>query len=80
MTQDLTTTSFIERGTPEWDRMWAELAKHPLNTGLDKPTEAEFECEYWEYMGPGVQGGHCFRHRCHPKTWKREYVIVPEEN
>jgi hypothetical protein len=67
----------LTRGTPEWDAAWAELARDPWNAALPDPTVAhDVETgERWQYMGPG-DGGHVFRHRCHPRTGARIYVTV----
>jgi hypothetical protein len=60
--------------------MWTALAAHPLNAGLDEPTEAyepqSGEC--WQYMDTTADGLHEFRHRRHPRTLEREYVRIPE--
>lgn len=42
---------FVESGSPEWDHMWAVLAKHPSNRALPEPTVAEHFEEIWQYMG-----------------------------
>lgn len=68
----------VDRDFREFDRMWEELAKDPLNIGLAVPAEAyNEECnEAWQYMGTVLQQGgrwvHQFRHRCHPITQQRE--------
>ena len=66
----------LERGTPAWDGAWRGLAEHPLNAGLTRPCTAYYKGECWQYMGTGVKG-HCFRHRFHPNTMKREVVWIP---
>lgn len=69
----------VEPGGEEWETMWAALGVHPLNEGLTDPKEAEHEGEVWQYMGMGWRDGaqrHCFRHRLHPKTGRREYVYL----
>jgi len=63
----------------EWDRAW-DLAV----PGKDK-SEYNPDCwESWQYMGSDIRNGgwtHTFRHRCHPKTNKREYRgIAATEN
>lgn len=68
---------FIKREQPEWNYMWNLMAKHRLNEGLEEPTVAHFNYEGWQYMDTSVYDGqlaHCFRHRCHPKTQRREYL------
>lgn len=74
----LTSSRFIQRGTPAWDQMWALLADHPVNEGLADPSVAEHapSGECWQYMGPGSGMTQHFRHRCHPKTGKREVVAL----
>lgn len=71
----------------EWHYMWAMLGIHPINNGLkgkpmskNDPTVAYNKGEAWEYTVTGIQEGrmtHCFRHRNHPKTNQREYVLIP---
>ena len=68
--------SYLRPGTAAWDATWAALARLALNRGLDEPAVAECRGEVWEYMGPGERG-HCFRHRFHPATGRRESVVVP---
>jgi len=72
---------FIERDTPEWDFMWAELAKHEYNKDNEQPTVCEFCGETWQYMDTAIydkQWQHCFRHRMHPKfDGKRCYLQFP---
>lgn len=70
----------VKRDTPEWDYMWQELAKHPINKGIKEPTVSYNDGELWEYMGSYVfdkkNSIHEFRHRCHPKTEEREYIKI----
>lgn len=61
--------------TPEWECMWEELAKHPLNAGQEEPTECLNHGEVWQYMGSDGRG-HSFRHRYHPVGNERVSVIV----
>ncbi len=71
----------------EWHYMWLMLGLDPLNIGLKgkpmtkkDPTVAFHKGEAWEYTVTGSQNGkmeHCFRHRNHPKTNQREYVLIP---
>lgn len=77
---------WVERDDPEWDRMWQKLGEHPLNAGYEQPTVCEKFGECWQYMGTEmVEGGenerweHCFRHRCHPRTSKRQYLWVEDQ-
>jgi hypothetical protein len=68
----------VEEGSAEWDRMWAALGALELNRDLPEPTVCMEEGwgEAWQYMGTARINGrsvHEFRHRCHPKTGKREY-------
>ena len=59
------------------EHAWEKLADCPLNAELPegKRTTASHNGEVWQYMGTDERG-HCFRHRCHPTTNKREYVFV----
>ena len=69
----------VEPGSKEWEAMWEALGAHQLNMGLVDPKEAEKDGEVWQYMGTGWRDGerrHCFRHRLHPRTGKREYVYL----
>ncbi len=71
---------FIKPEHPEWEYMWALVAQHPLNEGVEEPTVADFSYECWQYMDTSLYGGelkHCFRHRCHPNTHCREYLHLP---
>ncbi len=64
----------VQRNTDEWDKMWNELAQHPLNNG-DAVCEESVTGECWQYMG--TQGGkHNFRHRFHPNTGCRQYLDI----
>lgn len=62
----------------EWDRMWDALKR-----AFKAPDFAEYNAgfgESWQYMGTSLrsdQWEHCFRHRAHPTTGKREYFTVP---
>lgn len=76
MRDDLHTARWVARGTPEWDGMWRGLAQHPLNIGWAPPTVAAHRGEVWPYMGTTARG-HSFRHRCHPRTGRRESVTIP---
>lgn len=64
---------FIEPGSMEWDVAWGAFSDR---SELDARTG-----EVWQYMGTALQYDgswlHNFRHRCHPRTQKREYVNVP---
>lgn len=69
----------IEINSPEWDFMWKWLENHPLNQGIENPSQATNENESWQYMGSFKQGErvlHQFRHRNHPVTNKVESVSV----
>ena len=66
----------IKQGSNEWNKMWQQLADHPLNEGIDEPTLALNEGEVWQYMGSFKNDSriiHEFRHRIHPKFSRREY-------
>ena len=71
----------VDRGTPEWDRAWGLLSEHIRSEGLgdgsDLAQSNEGEC--WQHMGStrDAEGEvHCFRHRHHPMTGRREYAHV----
>jgi hypothetical protein len=77
---------WLEPGTPEWDKAWAKLGELELNRIVRERMGSALWCdpkraeerstgEVWQYMGTDARG-HCFRHRCHPRTMKREYVFV----
>lgn len=76
----------VRNKSSEWHYMWLMLGYHPLNENLkgaigskNDPTVAFNDGEAWEYTVTGIQNGamcHCFRHRNHPKTKQREYVLV----
>lgn len=76
---------FVLPPGPEWDRMWAWIAAHPVNKGLPDPLEAEDtetgEC--WQYMDTEQDEGsppcwvHVFRHRYHPVLKRRMYLRCP---
>lgn len=68
----------VQRGSKEWDAMWARLALEPVNAGVQDPSCAECDGECWQYMGSSLKHDsgtvvHEFRHRFHPKTRTREY-------
>lgn len=72
---------FINRNDQEYRIAWQRLSENWLNQELDNPTVARSERsgEAWEYMGTELHEDgwyHCFRHRDHPKTLNREYVLV----
>ncbi len=61
----------------EW--AWEELSKEKLNEGLDNGCVALNEDETWQHLGIESHNGiawHCFRHRHHPKTKRREYLLI----
>jgi len=65
--------TFLDRGTAEWDRVWALLA---ADTGGDIEQRCSCCYEVWQYMGSVAEGdrvAHEFRHRHNPYTAKREY-------
>lgn len=68
----------LRPGSPAWDDAWEAVAADPLNAGLPDPTLATHaeSGEQWQYMGLAVGGGQCFRHRQHPRTGKREHIVV----
>lgn len=62
----------IKEDSNEWQYIWNWLAEHPLNDGLDNPSEAENELngEKWQYVGSfreDMRIVHTLRHRSHPK-------------
>ena len=73
---------FVAPDSPDWELLWERLAGAPINAGIRDP----YACihpesgEVWQYMGPSTpeisRGSdvHCFRHRHHPLTGKREYL------
>ncbi|TYK74224.1 hypothetical protein FSY45_20540 [Comamonas sp. Z1] len=65
---------FIERNTEQWQAMWGGLSEAELNSG-DHVCENQETGDCWHYMGSDSNGHH-FRHRKHPKTAKRETLIV----
>lgn len=69
----------IKQDSNEWNYMWEWLENHPLNEGITDPSLAlhEKSGELWEYMGSYRQNAkviHEFRHRCHPKSERVEYL------
>jgi hypothetical protein len=70
----------------EWNYMWKMLAESPINSSLtgeigteNDPTVACNDEEVWQYMDTSLYAGelkHCFRHREHPATNRREYVQI----
>ena len=70
----------IERDSDEWNYMWDQLAKNPINININDPTVAENDGESWQYMDTSFYDGklkHCFRHRCHPVEDQRVYLHIP---
>lgn len=67
-----TALQVIKPSHPEWKKMWKSLA--------EKVGDAIEPCEccgeVWQYMD-SVMDGHEFRHRCHPKSHTRIYVLIP---
>lgn len=72
---------FVEEDSPEWVHMWNHFGPSCEAQAEEDPESGEI----WQYMGtewhtdiPGCYGiwVHCFRHRHHPKTGKREYRLV----
>lgn len=68
--------TIIKEDSPEWNEMWEQLAKHPLNADNPDPYSCTYVHETWQYMGTS-NGEHTFRHRIHPITKKREYLRFP---
>ena len=71
---------WVEKGSDEWNRMWAALARLPLNRNQKNPSICACQGECWQYMDTAIYDGqvqHCFRHRLHPETHTREYVFIP---
>ena len=67
----------VIRESDEWNYMWKELAKHPINKDMKNPFKTT-EHEEWQYMGTHIDTKkHEFRHRHHPITGKREYIFIP---
>ena len=64
----------VHPNMPEWEYMWEELAKHPVNAGRSQPTQCLNEGEVWQYMGSDERG-HSFRHRCHPHFRENNITI-----
>jgi hypothetical protein len=73
--------AYVNENSPEWHEMWKKLGELSMNKEVkDDPTVAENpdSGEMWQYMGTDVRSRlHSFRHRDHPITRKREYVVVP---
>lgn len=70
---------FIDRGTADWDRVWALLA---ASTGGDTTQPCPCCRERWQYMGSysdGARTAHEFRHRHHPLTRSRDYRRFTED-
>lgn len=53
----MSNVTFLSPESPEWERAWSELAKHPVHAGF-KGDRIGAECpatgEVWEYMGTEV--------------------------
>jgi hypothetical protein len=61
----------MEIGSKEWEYIWHWLSIHPINQGLDNPTDAPNQGQAWAYMGSFKQGDrvlHTVRHLCHPSN------------
>jgi hypothetical protein len=60
----------IKKESKEWEWMWEQVAKHPLNEGLENPSVAYNDGKTWEYIGSysNIVGLiiHEFRHKKHP--------------
>ena len=64
----------------EYDYMWDQLAKLPMNKNNEVPQMCENNGEVWQFMGTHYENKklvHQFRHRCHPKDSKRIYINIP---
>ena len=60
----------------EWEAIWVALVAAWNGDTADYNAECS-EC--WQYMGTTYESGkwvHTFRHRCHPRTGRREYWKV----
>lgn len=69
----------IDPNSPEWEYMWGWLEAHPINEGVENPSEALNEGEAWQYMGSFKKGQrivHEFRHRKHPAIGKNKKLSV----
>ena len=72
----------VEPDSTEWDYMWEELAKEPINSICVDSSVCLNNNEVYEYMGTFYDGEilHNFRHRCHPATDDKFYIdIKPSE-
>lgn len=72
----------VEPDSTEWDYMWEELAKEPINSICVDPSVCLNNNEVYEYMGTFYDGEilHNFRHRCHPASDDKFYIdIKPSE-
>lgn len=61
----------------EWDFAWTALKAHFHAPDFAEYNPAASEC--WQYMGTRLVADtweHCFRHRMHPRTNRREYFTV----
>lgn len=70
----------IKRDSQEWERMWDNLAMHPINEGYEAPSLVVNEDEGWQYIGSfrhGKQVVHEFRHKNHPRFGRKEYIKFP---
>ncbi len=68
----------VKRESNEWNWMWDQLSKHPINENINEPTVAlnELNGESWQYIGSFENKGeviHEFRHRSHPLDNEKRY-------
>ena len=69
----------LKQGSPTWEHIWDEIAKNPINNGIDNPSIAMNEGEAWQYMGTILDGTKYlsdFRHRCHPYNSLPKYITI----
>ncbi len=59
----------------EWNRMWEQLAKHPINQG---DSTCQYGVNRWLYMGSSDTHHH-FKHGLHPVTRQEEYVYIESQ-
>ena len=69
----------LKDGSPTWEYIWDELAKNPINDGLENRSIAMNDGEAWQYMGTIEYGNKFltdFRHRKHPYNSLPKYITI----
>jgi hypothetical protein len=73
----------LKQNSPTWEYIWDELAKNPINDGLEHRSIAMNDGEAWQYFGTITDGKKWysdFKHRLHPYNNLPKYITIEHPN